>query len=221
MINNMQLISKDFTVNAVTGEAYISQRKAGELLGVAKTTLQNYLVSDHPNFNRINGLTPEILQITTLHFALNAKTTTAEAKELLHKLSTAGAKAFIYHEAGYTIQAVPMQPKSPIELAQENVAQAQAMLELIVNQEKMKLELVMKQEIIDQKLIVTNENPDYKTVSTVRKLDPDGVYDGNALTRKRIELGLPHSQLYAPEGYPTVNTYHVDVWNATYPHLEF
>jgi len=220
-MHNLTTLSKDFTVNTATGEAFISQRKAGELLGVAKTTLQNYLVSDHPNFNRISGLTPEILQTTTMHFAMDFSKPTAEAKELLRKLSTAGAKAFIYHEAGYTIQAVPMQPKSPIELAKENVAQAQAMLELIENQEKLKLEVAIQQQVIDEKLIVTNENPNYKTVSTVRKLDPDGVYDGNLLTRKRIELGLPHSQLYAPDGYPTVNTYHIDVWNIAYPHLNF
>ena len=79
----------------------------------------------------------------------------------------------------------------------------------------------MKQEIIDQKLIVTNENPEYRTVAAMRKLDPDGVYDGNLLTRKRLELKLPHSQLYAPDGYPTVNTYHIRVWKDAYPHLEF
>ena len=215
-MHNMQSISKDFTVNEVTGEATISNRKLGELIGVPESSLRRYFGA--LNIAITQGVTSQNALKAAHHFAKKGNTW---AQTFLDKIGDAGMKAFIYHEVGYTIQAVPMQPKSPIELAQENVAQAQAMLELIVNQEKMKLELVMKQEIIDQKLIVTNENPDYKTVSTVRKLDPDGVYDSNALTRKRIELGLPHSQLYAPDGYPTVNTYHVDVWNATYPHLEF
>lgn len=215
-MHNIQSISKDFTVNEVTGEATISNRKLGELIGVPESSLRRYFGA--LNVVITQGVTSQNASKAAHHFATKGST---EAQAFLDKIGDAGMKAFIYHEAGYTIQAVPMQPKSPIELAQENVAQAQAMLELIVNQERMKLELVMKQEIIDKKLIVTNENPDYKTVSTVRKLDPDGVYDGNALTRKRIELGLPHSQLYAPDGYPTVNTYHVDVWNATYPHLEF
>lgn len=215
-MHNIQSISKDFTVNEVTGEATISNRKLGELIGVPESSLRRYFGA--LNIVITQGVTSQNASKAAHHFATKGNT---EAQSFLDKIGDAGMKAFIYHEAGYTIQAVHMQPKSPIELAQENVAQAQAMLELIVNQERMKLELVMKQEIIDRKLIVTNENPDYKTVSTVRKLDPDGVYDGNALTRKRIELGLPHSQLYAPDGYPTVNTYHVDVWNATYPHLEF
>ena len=209
------------------GSTTISQRKLARLLNVSEGSLTKYVSrlkqnsGLHQNANTTNGLDENMAFLVVTHYAYVSTASTQEAKDFLHKLGTGGMRAYNYHEAGYVIQAVPIQPKSPIELATENVAQAQAMLELIVNQEKMKLELVMKQEIIDQKLIVTNENPEYRTVATMRKLDPDGVYDGNLLTRKRLELKLPHAQLYAPDGYPTVNTYHIHVWKSTYPHLDF
>ena len=213
--------NSDFTVDITTGEAFISQTKAAAELGIARSSLQKWLIKEQVEYDVKQGLSSEILALAAGYYALDSMAATLEAKELLRKISLAGAKAYLYHEAGYVIQAVPIQPKSPVELARENVAQAQAMLTLIENQEKMKLELVTKQEIIDQKLIVTNENPEYRTVATMRKLDPDGIYDGNLLTRKRIEMKLPHAQLYAPDGYPTVNTYHLNVWKSTYPHLDF
>lgn len=209
------------------GSTTISQRKLARLLSVSEGSLTKYVSrlkqnsGLHQNANTTNGLDENMAFLVVTHYAYVSTASTQEAKDFLHKLGTGGMRAYNYHEAGYVIQAVPIQPKSPVELARENVAQAQAMLTLIENQEKMQLELVMKQEIIDQKLIVTNENPEYRTVATMRKLDPDGIYDGNLLTRKRLELGLPHSQLYAPDGYPTVNTYHIRVWKDTYPHLEF
>lgn len=210
----------EVVVNTETGEVFISQRKAAEKLGIGQSTLSEFFTRSNVSYTK-QGVSSELFELAIIHYALDARAPTSEAKELLRMVSKAGTRAYLYHEAGYVIQAVPIQPKSPIELAKENVAQAQAMLALIENQEKLKLELAMKQEIIDQKLIVTNENPEYRTVATMRKLDPDGVYDGNLLTRKRIEMQLPHAQLYAPDGYPTVNTYHIHVWKSTYPHLEF
>lgn len=203
------------------GSTTISQRKLARLLGVNEKTLMTHISTRHQNANTFNGLDENTVFLTSTYYAYESKVSTQEARDFIKTVGTAGIRAYNYHEAGYVIQAVPIQPKSPVELARENVAQAQAMLTLIENQEKMKLELAMKQEIIDQKLIVTNENPEYRTVATMRKLDPDGIYDGNLLTRKRIEMQLPHAQLYAPDGYPTVNTYHIHVWKSTYPHLEF
>jgi hypothetical protein len=208
------------------GSTTISQRKLARLLGVNEGSLTKHVSrlkqnsGLHQNANTTNGLDENMAFLVVTHYAYVSTASTQEAKDFLHKLGTGGMRAYNYHEAGYVIQAVPVQPKSPIELAKENVAQAQHMLALIENQEKLKQEVVMQQMIIDKKLIVTNENPNYKTVATVRKLDPDGIYDGNLLTRKRVEMKLPHSQLYAPDGYPTVNTYHLNVWNAVYPHLD-
>ena len=97
----------DFKVNTVTGEAFISQRKAAELLGVSHVAVANHVASYHPNYLNDNGLSPEILQQVTTHYALYSKAANDKSRAFAEVLMQAGAKAFIYHQAGVQINAAP------------------------------------------------------------------------------------------------------------------
>lgn len=61
----------DFKVNQQTGEAFISIRKTAELIAVPDTSLRRYLDSPDgaPNFDRKQGLNPEILQKVAQHYS--------------------------------------------------------------------------------------------------------------------------------------------------------
>jgi hypothetical protein len=99
------------------GEAFISQRKAAELLGVANTSLQYYLeniLSRAGNYDTSQGLSSEIFGFTVQYYALDARTPTGEARALLKQITTAGTKAYLYHLAGYTMNATSETVK-PIE----------------------------------------------------------------------------------------------------------
>lgn len=100
----------EITVNSANGEAYISQRKAAELLGVANTSLQYYLenvLSRAGNYDTSQGLSSEIFAFPVQYYALDARTVTDKAKKLLRQITQAGAKAYLYHLAGYTMSAKP------------------------------------------------------------------------------------------------------------------
>lgn len=103
----------DFKVNPTTGEAFISVTKTAELLGVARSAIQKYIASSTPNYLISKGLTPELLQEVATHYALYSKATNDTAKQFAAILMKAGAKAFIYHQAGYKVQAVPAQDNIP------------------------------------------------------------------------------------------------------------
>jgi predicted transcriptional regulator len=103
-----QRANTEFRVDTTTGEAYISQRKAAELLGVARTSLQYYLEntpSRPENCDISQGLSSEIFAFTVQYYALEARNPTSEAKALLKQITAAGVKAYLYHMAGYAINA--------------------------------------------------------------------------------------------------------------------
>ena len=75
----------DFKVNITTGEAYISIRKTAELLGIDEKTIRNFLDLSAPNYDRKQGLTPEILQKVTQHYSLKGN---LAAIDLLSQIPT-------------------------------------------------------------------------------------------------------------------------------------
>jgi hypothetical protein len=114
-MNNLATQNKnDFTVTE-NGDAYISQRKLAELLGVNENTLKSYVLRTHKDVNTINGLSASLLQKCTHYFAIESSVKTEQALMVMSKLSEAGAKAFIYHEAGYTMTAV-QKPMSQLQM---------------------------------------------------------------------------------------------------------
>ena len=111
-MTNKNLATKnttDFTV-LDSGEAYISQRKAAELLGVNPNTFMKWVRQHTNKGDTKQGLTPDLLQKGTQYYAYKGNTT---CQELMGKLLEAGAKAYIYHEAGYVISAKPKESALP------------------------------------------------------------------------------------------------------------
>lgn len=114
--------NSEITVNTYTGEAYVSQRKAAELLGVARTSLQYYLentLSRPENYDTSQGLSSEMFAFSVQYYALEARSPTDEAKTLLKQITQAGTKAYLYHLAGYTIGV--QQPK-PTTIEERKIA---------------------------------------------------------------------------------------------------
>jgi predicted transcriptional regulator len=104
------------------GNVTISQRKLAELLGVSENAVSVYIHRKHKNYSTNNGLDAFIVGLVSTHFAYKSRKTTKEAQCLVDKLIEAGAKAFLYHEAGYTFEA---KQNNPIA---EELAKAQAKL---------------------------------------------------------------------------------------------
>lgn len=137
--------SSDFTVNSTTGEAFISQRKLAELLNVSKSTISSW-VSRAVNTDTSQGLTPEIMQSAVQYYALDCASPTMEAKELLKKIATAGAKAYLYREAGYTLNAVA-EPKQELTLTES----LKAMVAVSEAMDAFKAKQALMQKEIDEK----------------------------------------------------------------------
>ena len=72
--NSTNAPTHEITVNTITGEAYISQRKAAEKLGVARDSLKSYLernVCTQQNGEKLDisqGLSSEIFAICTQYY---------------------------------------------------------------------------------------------------------------------------------------------------------
>ena len=91
----------DFTITE-SGEAFISQRKVADLCGVSRSSVVHYLNDD---YDISQGLTDKALSIVVQHYAIDSKAANDTARRTLASLAHAGAKAYIYHEAGYKINA--------------------------------------------------------------------------------------------------------------------
>jgi len=112
-MTNKNLATKnttDFTV-LDNGKAYISRNKAAVILGVSNQSLGTKLLVLVPNLQSNQPLIAEFLQLACTHYAFDAEQhCTGKAQQLAKQFMKAGAKAYIYHEAGYTLNAQPALP---------------------------------------------------------------------------------------------------------------
>ena len=199
--------SKEIIVNTSTGEAYISQRKAAEKLGITRPTLQSWIDRHPNNFDVKQGLSSEIFSLCIQHYALDSKAATQEAKELLRMISQAGAKAYLYHEAGYVLNTAPRTPKSQIELARESVAQAQAMLALIETQTELQIE--------------TDRGEEYFSTKRIKELNNGAKIGGGKLSRSAIKLDIPAKPMFVHYDINAPIAWHILVWQDAYPNLNY
>lgn len=109
--------SIDFKVDTTTGIGYISQRKAAELLGVPRSTLQyamkNPMIYTDTlagvNGNENNQLDENSLAKLAYHFAQKGN---EKALRAMYAFTLAGARAYIYTQAGYN----PLAKEKPNKL---------------------------------------------------------------------------------------------------------
>ena len=82
--------NSEVTVNTHTGEAYISQRKAAELLGVGQSTLSSYIERHlrSENLDISQGLTSEIFANALFYFTTSSRKRSDKAIVLLEYLNS-------------------------------------------------------------------------------------------------------------------------------------
>ena len=78
--------SKEVTVNTSTGEAYISQRKAAEKLGMTHQAIQQWCLAR--NYDVKEGLSLEVFTSILLHFATASRKVSAKSAALFKHLHT-------------------------------------------------------------------------------------------------------------------------------------
>jgi len=110
-VNDTKLLSHDSLVQIAAHYGFDSRRptKLAALLGVGRSTLQNWIVAG-VKVNEINQIHYDsVVQVAGRACALGKP----EAIQFMTMLARAGAKAYIYHEAGYAMNAVTYEiPKS-------------------------------------------------------------------------------------------------------------
>lgn len=129
----------DFTVTE-SGDAYISQRKCAELCGVERNSIVHFFKEKSDISQGVNS---KDLQSVVQHYAQQGK---EQAVKTLCVFAEAGAKAYIYHEAGYVMEA-----KKPMSQLEMLAVGFQKMAEIEKQQEENSKQLAALQERLDFK----------------------------------------------------------------------
>ena len=131
-MNTLNLATKNTTDFRVlnNGKAYISQTKVAVLCGVSQHAISQFVTKTHDTLivNEFSQLDAKSLELVIGHYAFDSQRTNDVARTNYRLLAQAGAKAYIYHEAGYVISAKPKESALP----QTYIA---ALKELIVKEE--------------------------------------------------------------------------------------
>ena len=200
--------ANDVTVNLVTGEAFISFAEAAKRLNVPKTTLYD-CINRMVKADTKQGLSSEMLSVAVQYFALDAKTVTTEAKELLRKISQAGAKAYLYHEAGLSIGVTQQRPLTQLEAYEE-----------LVRMEKTRLALLdtvgAQEKVIEHKNIKTDSSDTHFTIKRIRALNQRMKIDPKILVKVAKDLNSEIETVYDHYDQP-INQYCRSVWEEAYP----
>jgi len=122
---NLATLNKDDFTITENGEAFISTTKAADLIGMPRTTLRDWIKRENTsippplNLNKINQLDVKSFQLA-VNYATNKGI--PQAIDLQGKINEAGAKAFMYHSAGYELQAIStVKVKTKLEIAKDMV----------------------------------------------------------------------------------------------------
>ena len=215
MSNSDDTVTNDVTVNLSTGEAYISQRKAAEKLGMTHQAIQQWCLAR--KYDVKQGLSSEIFSLLVTHYALDSKAATQEAKELLRKISQAGAKAYLYHEAGLSIGVTQQRPLTQLEAYEELVRMEKTRLALLDTVGAQQKRLGIQQQVITDKRNITNDGEDYFTAAAVKLLNPRKTLSGVLLSREAQKQEIAPIRQFGMGKVTTPNSYHRDVWKAVYP----
>ena len=196
--------TNEVTVNLTTGEAFISNRKLAKDLGVDESTTRRYFAA--LNVVIAQGVTAENMLLCTQHFAQKGN---SEAIALLVKISQAGAKAYLYHEAGLSIGVTQQRPLTQLEAYEE-----------LVRMEKTRIALLdtvgAQQKVINHKNIKTDSSDTHFTIKRIRALNQGMKIDPKILLKVCETLGNGVETVY--DHYDqAINQYSREVWEEAYP----
>ena len=109
--------SVDFAVDQTTGEAYISQTKLAELCGVTQHAISQYVskTRDTLKLNEINQIHEDSVELVMSHYAIESQRPNETALKNYRVLAKAGIRAYLYHMAGYVMEAKPAVPQTYLE----------------------------------------------------------------------------------------------------------
>lgn len=105
--------NEDYTVTE-EGDAYASFRIVAEMCGVAKSTLYEFFRTQESDTKQ--GLTPKMVQKANAYYASKGR---PEAINSLIVLAEAGAKAFIYNQAG--LKLTVKSSGTPLDIMQQSL----------------------------------------------------------------------------------------------------
>lgn len=200
--------TSEVTVNTLTGEAFITVTGLAKKLNVPRKTVSD-CVNRHQDYKPNQPLTGDLVLFAATYFALHASTPTQEAKDLLTAISRAGAKAWLYTEAGYVVSAAPIKQ---VALPEDYVSALRA----LADKEEQRILLMAENQ---EKHIETDSSTDYFTVRKIRSMNPDMKIDGKILGKVANIFNQPAKQVFDLYEQP-VNTYTRTVWEEAYPDAE-
>lgn len=198
--------ANDVSVNLATGEAFISIRRLAKELGIHHSSLNKHLSSRHPNLMFSKGIPPEIMQQAAKHYAFKSQAANPRAESFYDMLCGAGAKAWLYHEAGYVVSASPIKQ---VALPEDYVSALRA----LADKEEQRILLLTENQ---EKHIETDSSETHFTIRKVRNVNQGMKFDGKLLVKRSEELEVLVKQvfdLYEQQ----VNSYHKDIWLDVYP----
>jgi len=192
------------------GDAYISQVKLSELSGIPRSTLQDWIKSGTPK-NEIKVNENNQIHYSSLSKIIKSGTLKGYGKciELLDMLIEAGAKAYLYHLAGYKMDAVRTEPQNYIEALRALADSLEAKERAEKDVKRLSAQLDKSKEWLTIKKVAFHNNMDWKELNwrplvnceASKKHHPYKIFDANF-----------------PKG---VNVYHIDAWIECYPELNF
>lgn len=223
--NSTQMVTTEYHVET-NGDAYISQRELERLLGLSPSTISKYLSRLHPNYMIGKGLSPEMVETVCGYYAFDTRNPTEEAKAFAKVIMRAGAKDFIYHQAGYTLNAtltthtIPQtysealllagnlaQEKEQLALELKESQELQVLSESLLLEAETKIEEdAPKVEIYDD-LITTEEEALVGSIAKLLKIPPRFFFSelrrhghlnqDNSPSVKAINAGYMSSRIHA------------------------
>ena len=202
--------TSEVTVNTLTGEAFITVTGLAKKLNVPRKTVSD-CVNRHPDYKPNQPLTGDLVLFAATYFALHASTPTQEAKDLLTAISRAGAKAWLYTEAGYSVSASPVKH---VALPTDYVSALRA----LADETEQKIMLLEEN---TEKRIITDEGEEYFSAKRIKELNPDAKIGGVKLARSAAKLGIVAKPMFDHYDFANPVTWHVSVWLDAYPQLNY
>ena len=211
--------TSEVTINTITGTASITRAGLSRRLNVPTQTLKDYL--NRRGKTQVNQpLDEDSVVDAVAYFAYNAQNPTQEAKDLLAAISKAGAKAYLYHEAGIAMNAIHQQrPLTQLEAFKELVRLEEERIALLETVSQQSGLLVQQREVIDYKKIITGEGEEYFPISLITEHNPDRTFSGRRLTLFSAKAEIDPIPMFASKGQIPVKAYHWSVWEAAYPNV--
>ena len=142
-----------------------------------------------------------------MHYATQGK---PEAIKTLANIGEAGMKAYLYHMAGYVMEAKPAVPQTYLEALKALVASEESRLLEVAAHER-------TQTLLEEKRLQLDESREYLSIKRVAAFN--GISWKDLSWRTLKGTGLPFRKIF-DANYGEVNAYHHTAWEQVYPELE-